>query len=241
MSSHVRFSLTYRALSDSALVSCRDEGVSDALGTALGDIERARLDHDTTVETATVTSGDAFQKMFLAAQVIGVESRNRLGFVDDVLPPRLHQTLLALVHNGEDDLPFTRRAETEVPLTELLAFRPRECAVTRPMHEVKAVQAALDDLIVMAEKFRLLHVDVDASVGDALRALNDEVSDAHGLAVPQAATHAAAALAGAPAEVKDLAIPVAEAVLDLASTESWQDSARIFRETRHEILRRRGH
>lgn len=138
MTAAVRFALSYRSLSDSALISCADSDVADALGVPVDEVEQRQIDHDTTVESIGVDRGDSPGRCFLAAQVLGVSVRSRHGLVDHVMPTRLHNTLMTLVHESAetpDDTFTARRTTAWVPVSELMSPWSARRLVRRPAHE----------------------------------------------------------------------------------------------------------
>ncbi|MEY2610565.1 MAG: hypothetical protein RLZZ128_1214 [Actinomycetota bacterium] len=239
----VEFSVSYRALSDSAVISCADDAVAEALGAPI-DVEQHLIDHDTTVESAEVSGSHGMQRLFLAAQVLGVAARSRHGLFDNVMPARLQHTLMSLVHspNQQTDHAFApRRTTTNVPLSELTAMWSNLHDHRRPRYEVKAVRAALDDLATAIAPRPATSADAQVrdDVSNSLRALGDDVAEGDGLPVPLAAARTAQVL-GAVSDSLDPAIaPVVEAVFDLSSASNWEDTARILREVRTNVLRSR--
>lgn len=244
MTRAVEFSVSYRALSDSALITCADSEVAEALGVPVDDVDQQQLDHDTTVESLGVDRGDSFEHYFLAAQVLGVAVRSRLGLVDRVLPTRLHSTLMALVHDpssGPTDRFTARRVTTRVPLEELTTLWSTPSVGRRPGFEVKAVCAALDDLSRAFARgpsragTRHFPTEVSAS----LRVLAVDLEEADGLPVPMAVARTSRVLSAAPNEIREVTVPVGEAVFDLATSESWIGAAGIMRDARQRLARRR--
>lgn len=235
MTATVEFSVSYRALSDSALISCADHAVAEALGAPI-DVEQHLLDHDTTVESAEVSGSSGPQRLFVAAQVLGVSARSRHGMVDNVMPARLQHTLMTLVHSPAPDGEHAfsaRRTTTTVPISELMASWTNSLADRRPLFEVKAVRAALDDLAVA--------VSPDHGLRRSLQALGDDIAEAEGLPVPLAAARTAEVLDTVSEAGDPHLTPVVEAVVDLSSSVNWEDTARILREARTNVLRSRHH
>ncbi|MCE2764695.1 MAG: hypothetical protein LW627_09280 [Ilumatobacteraceae bacterium] len=244
MTRAVEFSVSYRALSDSALISCADSEVAEALGVPVDEVDQQQLDHDTTVESLGVERGDALEHYFLAAQVLGVALRSRLGLVDHVLPTRLHSTLMSLVHESTPESAdhFTaRRVTTWVPLHELTRVWSARATTRRPSFEVKAVTAALDDLSRAFGRrgLRPLARQGHAEISESLCSLIHDLEEADGLPVPMAVARTTRALSNAPEPLRDITVPIGEAVIDLASSESWVDSARIMRDARQQLARHR--
>lgn len=242
MTRTVEFSVSYRALSDSALISCADSEVAEALGVPVDEVDQQQLDHDTTVESVGVERGDTLEHYFLAAQVLGVALRSRLGLVDHVLPTRLHSALMSLVHDSSAEPAdhFTpRRATTWVPIDELTKLWSVPAVGRRPGFEVKAVCAAVDDLSRAFGRggsrpsSRQLH----AGISDSLRSLADDLEEANGLPVPMAVARTARVLSNAPESLRNITVPIGEAVFDLATGESWNDAARIMRDARQQLVR----
>lgn len=249
MTPSVEFAVSYRALSDSALISCADSEVAAALGVPVDGVDhdrvdQRRVDHDTTVETIGVDDGGSSARCFLAAQVLGVSARSRHGLVDHVLPLRLHSTLMTLVHEAAvspSDVFVARRAVTRVPLDELYTMWSPPATTCRPTHEVKAVCAALDDVARLFARSRSPLVERRSLIdlGAALRTLLDELDEADGLPVPFAAARTARALSEAPAPLRCVTVPMAEAVVDLASGDPWGPAAGILRDARERLRRPR--
>jgi hypothetical protein len=249
MTPAIRFAVSYRSLSDSALVSCADSEVADALGIPVDEVDQQQMDHDTTVESIGVDRGDSLDRYFLAAQVLGVSMRSRHGLVDHVMPPRLHNTLMSLVHDslvqdsGEthEDSFSARRTIAWVPVSELASPWSAPHFVRRPAHEVKAVCAALDDLSIAFSGgvSRPSTRDSWPDIAASLRCLLDDLADADGLPVPLAVSRTAQTLATAPESLRDVTVPVGEAVFDLATAESWDSAASILRDARRRLVRRR--
>lgn len=238
----VEFALSYRALSDSALISCADSEVAEVLGVPVDEVDRQQLDHDTTVELLEVERGDALEHYFLAAQVLGVALRSRLGLVDHVLPSRLYTTLMSLVHDSSSesaDLFSTRRATARVPLDELTRLWSTSTTRRRPGFEVKAMCAALDDLSRALGRggSRSSAHPTHVEISESLRSLTDDLEEANGLPVPLAVARTTRVLSRAPGCLRPVTVPVGEAVIDLASGESWVDSARIVRDARRQLAR----
>ncbi|MEY3619049.1 MAG: hypothetical protein RL726_1747 [Actinomycetota bacterium] len=252
MNPAIRFAVSYRSLSDSALVSCADSEVADALGIPVDEVDQQQLDHDTTVESIGVDRGDSLDRYFLAAQVMGVSMRSRHGLVDHVMPPRLHNTLMSLVHDSlvhdsaetPEDMFSARRTTAWVPVSELMSPWSTPHLVRRPAHEVKAVCAALDDLAIAFSSGASRRSSLDSwpDLGASLRCLLDDLADADGLPVPLAVSRTAQTLVTAPEPLRDVTVPVGEAVFDLATTESWDSAASILRDARRRLVgRRTGH
>ena len=249
MTPAIRFAVSYRSLSDSALVSCADSEVADALGIPVDEVDQQQIDHDTTVESIGVDRGDSLDRYFLAAQVLGVSMRSRHGLVDHVMPPRLHNTLMSLVHDslvqdsGEThvDSLSARRTIAWVPVSELASPWSAPHFVRRPAHEVKAVCASLDDLSIAFSGgvSRPSTRDSWPDIAASLRCLLDDLADADGLPVPLAVSRTAQTLATAPESLRDVTVPVGEAVFDLATAESWDSAASILRDARRRLVRRR--
>jgi hypothetical protein len=247
MTAAIRFAVTYRSLSDSALISCADSEVADALGVPVDDVEQRQIDHDTTVESIGVVRGDSPGRCFLAAQVLGVSMRSRHGLVDHVMPTRLHSSLMSLVHESaetRDDSFTARRTTTWVPVSELMSPWSALGFVRRPAHETKAVCAALDDLSIAFSRGtvgRAPHVS-GPDIGASLRCLLEDLADADGLPVPFAVSRTTHVLLAAPEFMRDLTVPIGEAVFDLAGSESWDAAAGILRDARRRlVIRRAGH
>jgi hypothetical protein len=249
MTPAIRFAVSYRSLSDSALVSCADSEVADALGIPVDEVDQQQIDHDTTVESIGVDRGDSLDRYFLAAQVLGVSMRSRHGLVDHVMPPRLHNTLMSLVHDSlvqdseetHEDSFSARRTIAWVPVSELESPWSAPHFVRRPAHEVKAVCAALDDLSIAFSGgvSRPSTRDSWPDIAASLRCLLDDLADADGLPVPLAVSRTAQTLATAPESLRDVTVPVGEAVFDLATAESWDSAASILRDARRRLVRRR--
>lgn len=247
MTAAVRFALSYRSLSDSALISCADSDVADALGVPVDEVEQRQIDHDTTVESIGVDRGDSPGRCFLAAQVLGVSVRSRHGLVDHVMPTRLHNTLMTLVHESAetpDDTFTARRTTAWVPVSELVSPWSARHFVRRPAHETKAVCAALDDLSIAFTRGVSPRSRRESwpDIGASLRCLLDDLTEADGLPVPCAVSRTAQVLGAAPESLHHVTVPIGEAVFDLAGAESWDAAAGILRDARRRLVRRRtGH
>jgi flagellar hook-basal body complex protein FliE len=237
----VRFAVSYRALSDSALISCADPGVADALGVSVDEVDQRQIDHDTTVESIDVGHGEQLARVFLAAQVLGVSSRSPFGLLDQALPFRLQTTLLSLVHDpssNSDDIFAARRATASVPVAELSTSVATGRVERRPAHEVKAVCAALDDVVreLASRRTGRTLTSTPPEVSEALSGLLDDLTEADGLPVPFAVSRTARVLAEAPDFLSDVMVPMSEAVFDLATSQPWDAAAGIFRSARRAIV-----
>jgi hypothetical protein len=102
-------------------------------------------------------------------------------------------------------------------------------------------EAALDDLSIAFSGgvSRPSTRDSWPDIAASLRYLLDDLADADGLPVPLAVSRTAQTLATAPESLRDVTVPVGEAVFDLATAESWDSAASILRDARRRLVRRR--
>lgn len=238
MKKRLPFSLIYRPLADSVLISCEKERISTMLGAPVESSEMLDVDADTTAFRAVVSIDGTSHCFFSAAHVLGADSRGRFGLLDDLLPPTVRRRLSELIRERDDGATFSRRCDVLVPMNELLAFRPPVHATVRPLHEVKSVHAALTDLFTT---FLRGPKPLAPRLGDALRELSVAVDDAAGLPVPRTVALVLDSLTSEPVEPDDATPRLTDAVVDLATDRDWTAAAQNLRVVRDEViaLRRR--
>ncbi len=192
MSIFINVTVSYRSLSDTALVMCNESQLDECFGP--GEVVTHQPDFDTRVEYRNIQtdqSASSGRACVVGLQIIGARERRDSGFHEARIPPQL----LRLISETIESVPkISRPHETwvqtfDVPTADLLF---RCSAPLRPVDslaDIKAVSAALDDMGVAHQSLMLRTGKLDDEPRKLLSRefrtlwsqLADEVDQAQGL------------------------------------------------------------
>lgn len=241
---HVNVSISYRPISDTAVVSFDDLAMASYIERRGAALRQVSIDYDTTVECTDVLVDGESSALLVGAQIIGAGARHRAGLVHDSLPSDIRRHLLGLLvtqhvradHAGFDPMRQVR-VSAVVPVSSLVC--PEPTPSVRPLHEVKAVVAALSDL---AAVLRSLPVTSWAGTfGDdqlddlvVMSALVDELSTAldgaRGMSTPAIGSRIVDILDLSPVLPSAVRRTMRESVIRVCDVDDWSVSARDIRE-----------
>jgi len=241
---HVSVRISYRPVSDTAVVTFDDESVTSFIERRGAGTQRVSLDYDTTVECTTLERDGAISSYLTGALIIGARSRHRIGLSHDSLPSDLRRHLLGLL--GSSHLESLRSASDstiQMGVSAVVPLSSLECheqmSPCRPLHEVKSVVAALSDLASVLRS--LPSTSWATMLGDEtcddlvlLSALVGELSTAldgaRGMSTPAVASRIVGLIDQSSALPPSIVRAVRESVLRLCTVDEWSISARDLRE-----------
>jgi hypothetical protein len=158
MSIFINLTVSYRSLSDTALVICDESQLDECFGP--GEVVTYQPDFDTRVEYRNIQTdqGATSESAYVVGlQIIGARERRDSGLHEARIPPQL----LRLISGTIESVPkIYHPHETwvqafEVPVIDLLFRCPDPLKPVDSLADVKAVSAALDDMGVAHQSLML--------------------------------------------------------------------------------------
>ena len=192
MSIFINVMVSYRSLSDTALVMCNESQLDESFGP--GEVVTHQPDFDTRVEYRNIQTdqGDSSERACVVGlQIIGARERRDSGLHEARIPPQL----LRLISETIESVPeISRPHETwvqtfDVPTADLLFRCSEPLRPVDSLADIKAVSAALDDMGVAHQSLMLRTGKLDDEPRKLLSRefrtlwsqLADEVDQAQGL------------------------------------------------------------
>ena len=192
MSIFINVTVSYRSLSDTALVMCNESQLDECFGP--GEVVTHQPDFDTRVEYRNIQtdqSASSGRACVVGLQIIGARERRDSGLHEAQIPLRLMHIVSETIDSVPQDLGFhdTWVQTYEVPVNELLLQVSTPTDVVASLADVKAVSAALNDLGVAHQSLMLRTATLENEpirlLSRELRTLwsqlSDEVDQAQGL------------------------------------------------------------
>jgi hypothetical protein len=158
MSIFINVMVSYRSLSDTALVMCNESQLDESFGP--GEVVTHQPDFDTRVEYRNIQTdqGDSSERACVVGlQIIGARERRDSGLHEARIPPQL----LRLISETIESVPeISRPHETwvqtfDVPTADLLFRCSEPLRPVDSLADIKAVSAALDDMGVAHQSLML--------------------------------------------------------------------------------------
>lgn len=241
---HVSMRISYRPVSDTAIVTFDDASVGPFIEGRGAHTQRVPLDDDTTVECTMFERDGAVNRYLTGALIIGARSRHRIGLSHDSLPSDIRRLLLGLIGSAQlenlqsvSDSAIQMGVSAVVPLSSLVCH-DREVP-HRPLHEVKSVVAALGDLASVLRSLPSTTwggsledeqcddlVLMSALVGELATALDG----AGGLGTPALASRLIGLIDESPILPTSIGQSIRESIMRLCDVDEWSVSARDLRE-----------
>jgi hypothetical protein len=192
MSIFINLTVSYRSLSDTALVICNESQLDECFGP--GEVVTYQPDFDTRVEYRNIQTdqGAPSESAYVfGLQIIGARERRDSGLHEARIPPQLLRLISETIDSVPQDLGFhnTWVQTFEVPVIDLLFRCPDALKTFDSLADVKAVSAALDDFGVAHQSMMLRSVNFSCEPKNLLSSefrtlwsqLADEVDQAQGL------------------------------------------------------------
>lgn len=237
----VSVTISYRALSDTALVLCHESQLDEGFGP--GEVATMQPDFDTHIEYRNIHIDEnplSPSLCVVGLQMIGARERRDAGFHEAKIPPRLIRLVSETIDSVPKDLGIheTWIQTFEVPVDDLFLQGTTQTEVVASRAEVKAVSAALDDLGVAHQSMMLRTAKLanepitmlSREVRTLWSQLSDEVDQAQGLGPVTAVVRTLNALA----VQKTLPISINQAtqrsLVHILQGERWREVAETLRE-----------
>lgn len=162
MSIFINVTVSYRSLSDTALVICNESQLEECFGP--GEVVTYQPDFDTRVEYRNIQTnqGATSESAYVVGlQIIGASERRDSGLHETRVPPQLIRLISGTIESVPKICsPHETWVETfEVPATDLLFRCPDPLKPVDSLADVKAVSAALDDFGVAHQSMMLRSVN----------------------------------------------------------------------------------
>lgn len=162
MHSLIDVTVSYRPISDTALLICDESQINKVCGPA--DVETSQPDFDSRIELRVIDAAEQTRddnRIVVGLQIIGAKSRRDSGLFESQEPAQLFQ-LISQTINSVDA--YVQSHETwvqryEVPVTDLVIRIPSQKSLSASLADVKAVSAALDDFGVAHQSMMLRSVN----------------------------------------------------------------------------------
>ena len=188
----IDITVSYRAVSDTALLICDESQINEVCGQA--EIETWQPDFDSRIEFRVIDADEQSQdvnQIVVGLQIIGAKARRDLGLFDSQDPGQLFQLISQTIDSvNENERPHETWVQRyELPVSDLLIQIPSQKTFTASLADVKAVSAALDDFGVAHQSMMLRSVNFSSApkkfVSSEFRSLwanlAQEVDQAQGL------------------------------------------------------------
>ncbi len=192
MSIFINVMVSYRSLSDTALVMCNESQLDECFGP--GEVVTHQPDFDTRVEYRyiQIDQGDTSERACVVGlQIIGARERRDSGLHEAQIPLRLMHVISQTIDSVPQDLGChdTWVQTFEVPAADLLFQCSEPLRPVDSLADIKAVSAALDDMGVAHQSLMLRTGKLDDEPRKLLSRdfrtlwsqLADEVDQAQGL------------------------------------------------------------
>ena len=192
MNARMTVTVSYRALSDTALVMCDESQLDDDFGS--GEVVTIQPDFDTHIEYRNIQTDErtpSQSSCVVGLQIIGARERRDSGFHEAQIPPRLIRLVSETIESVPKDMGLheTWVQTYEVPVDDLFLQVSTRTESVVSLAEVKAVSAALNDLGVAHQSMMLRTATLKNEPIRALSRqvrtlwsqLSDEVDQAKGL------------------------------------------------------------
>lgn len=162
MHSLIDITVSYRPISDTALLICDESQINKVCGPA--DVETSQPDFDSRIELRVIDAAEQTRddnRIVVGLQIIGAKSRRDSGLFESQEPAQLFQ-LISQTINSVDA--YVQSHETwvqryEVPATDLVIRIPSQKSLLASLADVKAVSAALEDFGVAHQSMMLRSVN----------------------------------------------------------------------------------
>jgi hypothetical protein len=247
MKDFVDVKVSYRKLSDTALIVCDEAQLEDICATqAIGELEEEvetyQLDFDTHVEIRPLITQCRTQHVVVAIQIVGADSRQATDYGEIAIPHRFRgilEKVIANAHQEYDDCVSVTATHEEffhVPFLDVVLDEPLVAPQLVHLSHVKAVSAAVDDFgaahhrlmlrsIVLPER-RPTHDDVRL----LWSGLAQEIDHAQGLGPVSSISRAIKSLRCQATIPADIRLATYRTLEDLLQTRHWQVAAATLRE-----------
>ena len=162
MNSLIDVTVSYRPISDTALLICDESQINKACGPA--DIETTQPDFDSRIELRVIDAVEQTRddnRIVVGLQIIGAKSRRDSGLFESQEPGQLFQLMSQTIDSVEAHVQphETWVQRYELPITDLVIRIPSQKSLPASLADVKAVSAALDDFGVAHQSMMLRSVN----------------------------------------------------------------------------------
>jgi len=162
MNTLIDVSVSYRPISDTALLICDESQINKVCGPA--DIETTQPDFDSRIELRVIDAAEQTRddnRIVVGLQIIGAKSRRDAGFFESQEPGQLFQLMSQTIDSVEAHVQphETWVQRYELPITDLVIRIPAQKSLSASLADVKAVSAALDDFGVAHQSMMLRSVN----------------------------------------------------------------------------------
>jgi uncharacterized protein (UPF0147 family) len=247
MKDFVDVKVSYRKLSDTALIVCDEAQLEDICATqAIGELEEEvetyQLDFDTHVEIRPLMTQCLTQHVVVAIQIVGADSRQATNCGEIAIPRSFRGILEKVIANADqehdegDSITATYEESFQVPFLDVVLDKPLVAPHLVHLSHVKAVSAAVDEfgaahhrLMVRSSSMferRPAHDDVRL----LWSGLAQEIDHAQGLGPVSSIVRVIKSLrcqATIPANIR---LATYRTLEDLLQTQQWQVAAATLRE-----------
>ena len=192
MNTLIDVTVSYRPISDTALLICDESQINKVCGTA--DIETTQPDFDSRIEIRVIDADEQTRddyRIVVGLQIIGAKSRRDSGLFESQEPGQLFRLMSQTIDSVDA---YVQPHETwvqryELPITDLVIRIPLQKSLSASLADVKAVSAALDDFGVAHQSMMLRSVNFSCDPKNLLSSefrtlwsnLAREVDEARGL------------------------------------------------------------
>ena len=247
MKDFVDVKVSYRKLSDTALIVCDEAQLEDICATqAIGELEEEvetyQLDFDTHVEIRPLITQCRTQHVVVAIQIVGADSRQATDYGEIAIPHRFRGILEKVIANARQErddyvsVTATHHDFFRVPFLDVVLDKPLVAPQLVHLSHVKAVSAAVDDFgaahhrlmlrsIVLPER-RPTHDDVRL----LWSGLAQEIDHAQGLGPVSSISRAIKSLRCQATIPADIRLSTFRTLEDLLQSQHWQVAAATLRE-----------
>lgn len=162
MHSLIDITVSYRPISDTALLICDESQINKVCGPA--DVETSQPDFDSRIELRVIDAAEQTRddnRIVVGLQIIGAKSRRDSGLFESQEPAQLIRLISATIESvPKISRPHETWVQTyEVPVTALLFHCPDPLRPVDSLADVKAVSAALEDFGVAHQSMMLRSVN----------------------------------------------------------------------------------
>jgi len=162
MNTLIDVTVSYRPVSDTALLICDESQINKVCGPA--EVETTQPDFDSRIEFRVINTDEQTRvdnRIVVGLQIIGAKSRRDSGLFESQEPGQLFQLISRTIDSLDECVQphETWVQQYEVPVTDLVIRIPSQKSLSTSLADVKAVSAALDDFGVAHQSMMLRSVN----------------------------------------------------------------------------------
>ena len=247
MKDFVDVKVSYRKLSDTALIVCDEAQLEDicaanAIGEFEEEVETYQLDFDTHVEIRPLTTQCSTQHVVVALQIVGADSRQATDCGEIAIPRSFRGILEKVIanahqeHDERDSIAATYEECFKVPFHDVVLDEPLVAPRLVHLSHVKAVSAAVDEfgaahhrlMVRSSSMFELPPARDDVRL--LWSGLAQEIDHAQGLGPVSSIVRAIKSLRCQATIPTGIRVATYRTLEDLLQTQRWQATAATLRE-----------